>query len=131
MRQADGSFAYMGDEGQRKLQIGSSLDVAISDNGKKVFQNITNAARLDATLTSTAGSDLAVSAPLVQDEVAFSGSPAFPSTGIEIRFGDTTTVPPGDAKDYKIYDGAVLVQSSSLDDDDSTDFSVSWCGGAF
>ena len=29
VRQADGSFAYMGDEGQRKLQIGSSLDVAI------------------------------------------------------------------------------------------------------
>lgn len=128
VRQADGSFSYEGDEGQRKLQIGSSLDVAISDNGKKVFQNITNAARLNTALTSGAGSTLAVSAPLVQDEVAFSGSPAFPSTGIEIRFGDTTTVPPGDPKDYKIYDGAVLVQSGRLDDDDKRQDSLVFRG---
>lgn len=126
VRQADGSFAYMGDEGQRKLQIGSSLDVAISDNGKKVFQNITNAARLDANLTSTPGSTLAVSAPLVQDEVAFSGSPAFPANGIEIQF----TAPPGNSKEYTIYDGATPVQTGVMDDDDKRQDSIVFRGVA-
>lgn len=128
VRQADGSFSYEGDEGQRQLQIGSSLDVAISDNGKKVFQSITNAARLDATLTPTAGSTLAVSTPLVQDEVAFSGSPAFPATGIEIRFGDPAAVPPDDPKDYTIYDGATALQSGRMDDDDKRQDSLVFRG---
>ena len=123
-RQADGNFAYQGDEGQRKLQIGSSLNVAISDNGKKLFQNITNATRLDATLTTAPGSTLAVSAPLVQDEVAFSGSPAFPSGGIEIQF----TAPPGNPKEYTIYDGATPVQTGVMDDDDKRQDSIVFRG---
>ena len=129
-RQANGSYAYQGDEGQRKLQIGSSLDVAISDNGKKVFQNVTNAARLDAALPlpPLAGSTLSASKPLVQDEVAFAGSPPFPATGIQIRFGDTAAVPPGDPKDYKVYDGAVLVQSGRLDDNDQRQDSLVFRG---
>ena len=114
VRQDDGSFSYEGDEGQRQLQIASSLNVAISDSGKKIFENIPNAARLDADLTSTPGSTLAVSAPLVQDEVAFAGSPAFPSGGIEIQF----TAPPGNPKEYTIYDGATPVQTGVMDDDD-------------
>ncbi|QEY59174.1 flagellar hook-associated protein FlgL [Pseudomonas sp. C27(2019)] len=128
-RQANGSYAYQGDEGQRKLQIGSSLNVAISDNGKKVFQNITNAARLDANLTSTPSSTLTVSKPLVQDEVAFSGSPAFPSGGIEIRFTDpAATTPPGNPKEYTIYDGATPVQTGIMDDDDKRQDSLVFRG---
>lgn len=131
VRQADGSYAYQGDEGQRKLQIGSSLDVAISDNGKKVFQNITNAARLDANLTSTPSSTLTVSKPLVQDEVAFSGDPAFPSGGIEIRFTDpAATTPPGNPKEYTIYDGATPVQTGIMDDDDKRQDSIVFRGVA-
>ena len=126
VRQADGSYAYQGDEGQRKLQIGSSLDVAISDNGKKVFQSITNAARLDANLTLTPGSTLAVSAPLVQDEIAFSGSPAFPAAGVEIRFGDPAAIPAGDPKNYEIFaspyvTGDPVLQSGRMDDDQRQD----------
>lgn len=123
-RQADGSYAYQGDEGQRKLQIGSSLNVAISDNGKKVFQNITNAARLDAALTAPTGSALRVSAPLVQDEIAYAGSPAFPATGVEIRFGDPAAVPPGDPKDYEVFAspyavGDPVLQTGRMDDEDT------------
>ena len=133
VRQADGSFAYMGDEGQRKLQIGSSLEVAISDNGKKVFQNVTNAARLDTALISTAGSTLAVSAPLVQDEVAFSGNPAFPAGGVEIRFGDPAATPPGDPKSYEVFAspytaGDPVLQSGALDDDDKRQDSLVFRG---
>lgn len=130
-RQANGSYAYQGDEGQRKLQIASSLDVAISDNGKKVFQNITNAARLGSRFDPAAppGSTLTVSKPLVQDEVAFSGSPAFPSGGIEIRFTDpAATTPPGNPKEYTIYDGATPVQTGIMDDDDKRQDSLVFRG---
>lgn len=133
VRQADGSFSYEGDEGQRQLQIASSLNVAISDSGKKVFENIPNAARLDANLTSKPGSTLAVSAPLVQDEVAFSGSPAFPQDGIEIRFGDPTATPPGDPKNYEIFAkpytaGDPVLQSGRMDDDDKRQDSLVFRG---
>lgn len=123
-RAADGSYDYKGDEGQRKLQIGSSLNIAIGDNGKQVFENITNAARLDSALTApTAGSTLAVSKPLVQDELSYSGNPGFPAEGVEVRFGDPAATPPGDAKDYQIFSnpyaaGATALQTGRLDNND-------------
>ena len=131
-RQGDGSYVYQGDEGQRKLQIGSSLDIAISDSGKKVFENITNASRLDSTLTVPVvpvppppapvpvASTLAVSKPLVQDEIAFSGSDGFPAGGVEIRFAAA----PGDPKDYEVYDGASLIHSGRMDADDKRQDSI-------
>lgn len=113
-RGPDGSYSYQGDEGQRKLQIGSSLDVAISDNGKQVFENITNAARLKSTLTAPTSSTLAVSAPLVQNEINYSGNPPFPAGGVEVRFGNPT------AKDYEVFDiaGGPVLQAGRLDADD-------------
>ncbi|MDX1367075.1 MAG: flagellin, partial [Pseudomonas sp.] len=118
VREGDGSYSYQGDEGQRKLQVASSLDLAISDSGKKIFQNVTNAGRLDAVLDASLapGSTLSVSAPLVQDEVAFAGNPAFPDTGIEIRFDPT------DPKRYDVYGipAAAVLASGRMDADDVT-----------
>jgi len=99
VRAADGSYSYQGDEGQRKLQIASSLNIPISDSGKSIFENVTNAGRLASALDTsgiTPGdvSTLAVSKPLVGDEVAFSGSPAFPTEGVEILFSRTMGVIP-------------------------------------
>ena len=82
VRAADGSYSYEGDEGQRKLQIASSLNIAISDNGKAVFENVTNAGRYQVAI----GSTLNISAPLVQDEVAIAGNEPFPPAGIGIHF---------------------------------------------
>lgn len=120
VRNPDGSYSYAGDEGQRKLQMASSLDLAISDSGKKIFENVTNAGRLEAKPPAApyvvpAGSTLEVSAPLVQDEVAFSGNPAFPDTGIEIRFD------PADPKRYDVYDipAAAVLASGRMDEDDA------------
>lgn len=117
VRQGDGSFEYHGDEGQRKIQISSSTDVAISDNGKKIFQNITNAARLDAAYTPPAGSSLSVSSPLVQDEVAFSGAPGYPNSQFEIRFEN-----PANPKEYTVYETSSGLDIQRLqgvmDDDD-------------
>ena len=116
VRQGDGSFVYNGDEGQRKLQVASSLDVAISDNGKKIFQNITNAARLDATYTQPAGSTLEVSAPMVQDEIAFAAAPGYPDSRFEIRFEN-----PADPKEYTVYEvssGTDIQRLQGVMDDD-------------
>ncbi|MCO6055427.1 flagellar hook-associated protein FlgL [Pseudomonas sp. MOB-449] len=98
-RNPDGTYRYNGDDGQRELQIASSLQIPISDNGKRTFQNIINAGRLDSALTvSPAGSTLSASAPLVQDEVAFSGNPPFPDAGVEIVFGNP------DANSYEVFE---------------------------
>jgi flagellar hook-associated protein 3 FlgL len=37
--QTDTGAAYQGDQGQRKLQVGSSRSVAISDSGSSIFEN--------------------------------------------------------------------------------------------
>lgn len=129
IRNADGSYSYQGDEGQRRLQVASSLTLPINDNGKKVFQNITNAARLDPTVTPNplpAGSTLSVSTPMVQDEIAFSGNNGFPAVGIEVRF----TAPPGDPKTYEVYEvgGTIPLQAGSLDDDDKSHDSLVFRG---
>jgi len=88
VRGADGSYSYQGDEGQRKLQIASSLNIPISDSGKSIFENVTNAGRLNTALISADSanpSTLKVSAPLVSDETAFAAG--FPANGVELEFG--------------------------------------------
>lgn len=124
VRNADGSYTYQGDEGQRKLQIASSLSVPISDNGKKVFQNITNAARMDVAFTPPAGSSLSVSTAMVQDEVAFDGNTGFPDAGIEIRFDAANP------KSYEVYEvgGTVALHSGTMDDDDKSHDSLVFRG---
>jgi flagellar hook-associated protein 3 FlgL len=97
VRAADGSYSYQGDEGQRKLQIASSLNIPISDSGKSIFENVIDSGRFVSSLTSRpAGSTLSVSSPLVQDEVAFRATPGFPPGGIGVRFTSDT--------DYVVYD---------------------------
>lgn len=80
----NGKYVYKGDEGQRKLQIASSLNIAISDNGKSIFESVTNAGRLKTEPSLEDGSTLSVSAPLIQDEIAFA---RFPNDGVTITFG--------------------------------------------
>src|SRR5690606_21706076 len=46
VRNPDGSYSYYGDEGQRKLQVAGSTTVAINDNGKRLFEDVTNANRI-------------------------------------------------------------------------------------
>ncbi|MDP3977599.1 MAG: flagellar hook-associated protein FlgL [Pseudomonas sp.] len=127
VREGDGSYSYQGDEGQRKLQVASSLDLAISDSGKKIFQNVIDAGRLASAVTTSplpAGSTLGVSAPLVQDEVAFAAMP-FPSAGIGIRFTSATQ--------YEVYDlgataPAPALTSGVVDDDPDTQDEVVFAG---
>ncbi|MBD9398223.1 flagellar hook-associated protein FlgL [Pseudomonas sp. PDM11] len=91
-RQADGSYAYMGDDGQRKLQIASSLELPISDSGRSVFNSGLNAARLSVDNT-----DGIISGIQVQDEVSFG---SFPLGGFTLSFDAADplnyTLTPGD-----------------------------------
>ncbi len=126
VRGADGSYSYQGDEGQRKLQIASSLNIAISDNGKAVFENVTNAGRYTVSTPPPPGSTWSVSAPLVQDEVAVAGNPAFPAAGIGIHFtSDTDYIvydlanPPGDFSD-PYADPSQVIDSGVVDGDEKT-----------
>lgn len=108
VRETDGSYRYKGDEGQRQLQIGSSLNVAIGDNGKQVFQNIVNDARLNADTTATT---LTVFAPEVTDEDAFA---SFPAAGVEVHFGD----PADDPQTYAVFARPYAAGDTALDSGD-------------
>ncbi|AYC32515.1 flagellar hook-associated protein FlgL [Pseudomonas cavernae] len=77
VRNPDGSYQYMGDDGQRKLQVASSLQLPISDNGRAVFENAQNSGRLSVGGTP-AGT---ISGALVDDEVSFAN---FPQYGVQI-----------------------------------------------
>lgn len=46
LRNPDGTYSYLGDEGQRSLQVAGSSNVAINDNGKRLFEDVTNANRV-------------------------------------------------------------------------------------
>lgn len=83
-RNADGSYTYNGDEGSRKLQIASSLELQINDNGQEVFENAINASRLSLSSAPPAPAT-ALSGMLVEDEVAFAN---FPVAGIAVAFTD-------------------------------------------
>lgn len=127
VRGPDGSYKYEGDEGQRKLQIASSLNIAISDSGKAVFENVTNAGRYTSTVDSLGaapGSTLSVSAPLVQDEIAVASG--FPAAGIGVHFTSATDYiiydldnPPVDFTD-PYADPSRVIGSGVVDDDDKT-----------
>ncbi|WP_405118520.1 flagellar hook-associated protein 3 [Pseudomonas leptonychotis] len=45
-RNPDGTYSYKGDEGQRSLQVAGSSNVAINDNGKRLFEDVSNADRI-------------------------------------------------------------------------------------
>jgi len=48
--QPDGSVTYNGDQGQRQLQISTSRQISVTDNGFDIFQNILNGNRTFTTL---------------------------------------------------------------------------------
>lgn len=117
IRNADGTYSYVGDEGQRSVQIAGSQTIPITDNGKAIFDNVANASRLQTTSQTVAGSTLSIGDAIVTDEVAYA---AFlknnPSGGVEIVF-DTAN-----QNSYSVYaypwDGAAApLQTGTLDND--------------
>lgn len=70
-----GSVGYNGDEGQRLIQIGASRQLAISDSGSAVFQNITEGN--GSFVTTAAGGNTGggtISLSVVIDQLAWDGA---------------------------------------------------------
>lgn len=101
VRNADGTYSYNGDEGQRSVQIASSTFVPISDSGKDAFENNFNANRVDTAKSATNTGTGRISLGLVEDKGAYdstfpASSPPVATDGVGIHFLD-------DQK-YVIYD---------------------------
>ena len=67
---ATGEYAYLGDEGQREIQIASSTYLPINDNGKVLFEDVINANRVTTSKTPSA-STASISLGLVEDKLAY------------------------------------------------------------
>ncbi|MDQ7912470.1 flagellar hook-associated protein FlgL [Pseudomonas sp. 102515] len=101
VRNADGTYSYNGDEGQRSVQIASSTFVPISDSGKDAFENNFNANRVDTTKVATNTGTGRISLGLVEDKAAYdstfpASNPPTATDGIGIHFLDD--------KKYVVYD---------------------------
>lgn len=101
VRNADGTYSYNGDEGQRSVQIASSTFVPISDSGKDAFENNFNANRVTTAPTAGNTGTGRISLGLVEDKKVYDDSfpastPPVATDGIGIHFLDD--------KKYVIYD---------------------------
>lgn len=114
LRNPDGTYSYQGDEGQRSLQVASSTNVAINDNGKRLFEDVTNANRILNTLgvnnpalptpplpataiapVPAADQRVFMSPGLVQDNQAFNSN---------FRAGEPYSLAFVSGKEFRIYD---------------------------
>lgn len=116
IRNPDGTYSYFGDEGQRSLQVASSTNVAINDNGKRLFEDVTNANRLQSnggvnnaalptpplpatTIPAVPANEqrVFVSPGLVEDNKAFNS---------EFRSGEPYSLAFVSGKEFRIYDAS-------------------------
>ena len=117
-RNPDGTYSYFGDEGQRSLQVAGSTTVPINDNGKRLFEDVTNADRVletagvdnpalagqvpplpATTIAPVAPADQRVfmSQGLVEDQDAFNSN---------FRAGEPYSLVFVSGNEFRIYDGA-------------------------
>lgn len=116
LRNPDGTYSYQGDEGQRSLQVAGSSNVAINDNGKRLFEDVSNANRIinalgvnNAALPTpplpatnipalpAADQRVFMSPGLVQDNQTFNSS---------FRAGEPYSLAFVSGKEFRIYDSA-------------------------
>lgn len=111
--QADGSYQYAGDDGERLLRIGSNRDMALGESGRNVFMNIANGNGefYSASNSSNAGSAYFTS-------VGKAG--AFVKDDYTIRMIQAL---PTDPVTYEILDGnAAVIQSGTYTSGNAINF---------
>ena len=113
----DGTYSYQGDVGQRSLQVAGSTTVAINDNGRRIFEDVTNA---DRVLNSSGANNANLPVPpmpattiaaipaasqrvfmspgLVQDNTQFN------DTATGFRSGEPYSLVFDSGKSFRIYD---------------------------
>ena len=116
LRNPDGTYSYQGDEGQRSLQVAGSSNVAINDNGKRLFEDVANANRIinglgvnnaalptpplpATTIPALPAADqrVFISPGLVQDNQAFNSN---------FRAGEPYSLAFVSGTEFRIYDSA-------------------------
>jgi flagellar hook-associated protein 3 FlgL len=65
VQQSNGGYAYLGDEGQRFVQISASQRIAVNDSGQTVFMDVPAAA--NTAVTSSSASNTAVPPAVIGD----------------------------------------------------------------
>lgn len=93
VKEPDGTYTYQGDEGQRSIQIAGSKQVAINDNGKKLFVDVPNVNRVT---TETVTGSARISLGVVEDKSAYD-TQFYPNDSVTIRIG-------ADGESYEILD---------------------------
>lgn len=101
VREADGTYTYKGDEGQRQVQIASSTFIAIGDNGKDIFESANNTNRIKTAPESTNTGSGRIALGLVEDKVAYDQFAQQYPQGVGVYFSSE--------KDYYLYDLAGTV----------------------
>ena len=116
LRNPDGTYSYQGDEGLRSLQVAGSSNVAINDNGKRLFEDVANANRIinglgvnnaalptpplpATTIPALPAADqrVFISPGLVQDNQAFNSN---------FRAGEPYSLAFVSGTEFRIYDSA-------------------------
>ncbi len=98
VKNADGTYTYQGDEGQRSVQIAGSKTVAINDNGKELFVNISNVNRVNTAAAATNTGTGRISLGTVEDKTDYDTN-FYPQGSVGIVIGAA-----GDT--YEIVDSA-------------------------
>ncbi|HDZ57760.1 MAG TPA: flagellar hook-associated protein 3 [Pseudomonas xinjiangensis] len=73
VKDSAGNYSYRGDEGQRLVQIANSKQIAINDNGKDLFVDISNVNRVSTAAPAANSGDARISLGVVEDKAAFDG----------------------------------------------------------
>jgi flagellar hook-associated protein 3 FlgL len=105
----EGGVSYLGDDGQRALQVSASRLLETSDSGSDVFERITNG---NGIFSTTYGTNFGTSGPNLGSGVISGGAVVDPSawvppasaSGYEVRFSVS-----GGVTTYQIYDGATAL----------------------
>ena len=112
VKQENGRYEYMGDEGQRILPIGASTNVATGDTGKALFVDVKAAANSFTTFENPQNNgELNINSGLVMDKEAYA---KFYPDDLVITFNSESEVtPPGPnftvrrQSDNRVVDGLV------------------------
>lgn len=108
-----GDVTYAGDDGQRFVQVGNSVQVAVRDSGADVFMRVPGGNGTFSVAPGTGNSGTAVI-----DATATTGP--FVSDDYTISFGQAT---PGDPVTYQITDSSATVVASGIyGEGDAVDF---------
>jgi flagellar hook-associated protein 3 FlgL len=100
VRNPDNTYSYQGDEGQRSVQVASSTNVAINDNGRRLFESAINADRVDSELLTPAAPTpqrIFMSPGLIDDNDAFNSS---------FRAGEPYRLEFVSGTEFRLYDSA-------------------------